>query len=572
MAEASWRTLGGAALVLLASGAPSQPPPVPSVTKGDEESVAVQTALQAVELGADTSPRLVKANGRPSDPRTIGVYFTVADPQLEGRTTELVVEVRFEPRVYVHSISWQERGRNRAAQPAPISEAYEVARAFAARKCEFWNDRRAVLVGAQVWAPDAEWRPIHDAEFAWEVEDGGAPCGHCRVGLNGSPLLPTLYMADLRPVLATSVLPLRALDLLPVAEAFCVASNASPALVQGVAFQPSRVLARNPAPSWGFAFWHTVGGGCLARAGCAFDATRAVLTVPEVYRDNPAILSAAEEVRNGTRTDVKQPPPPVRQVHPDDREAIAAAAEFLGLDPASLRGPVAWTASPGRNPRGLLRIDLPASDQAAGRPVTIELEAAQPYYVCRAEVPQAPGLDTVALPQGGQLWQVAWDFVQRHRQPWLQTLAGETMRLPGSVGERFWYHTTDRLVRTGTWVKVEARASPRDRPAPLYVSLYEARRAPEHGVGEMRVDLLEAVQVVRDRAQAQPGAIFLVSYGVPALSHPASPNQNPAWEIRYFVGPGGPEPIIRWAAVDATDGSLIYIDHDAPDTCFEGSI
>ena len=85
---------------------------------------------------------------------------------------------------------------------------------------------------------------------------------------------------------------------------------------------------------------------------------------------------------------------------------------------------------------------------------------------------------------------------------------------------------------------------------------------------EMRIDLLDAVETLRKEVEAQPGPIFLLDYGVPTLSHPSSPTQNPAWEVRYFVGPGGPEPIIRWGAVDATDGSIIYIDRDRPECCF----
>ncbi|MBM3501776.1 MAG: hypothetical protein FJX74_24235, partial [Armatimonadetes bacterium] len=177
----------------------SQTVPLPGAATDDEKALALRTALEAAGLPADTVPRMVKSNGRVSDPRTIGVYLTAPDAELGGRTADLIVEVRFEPRLHVHRISWHGRGGNRAVEPTPASDAYAQARAYAAQRCEFWNERHAVLVRAAVWDGDPGQRPVCDAEFTWEIESSGLASGECYVGLNGSPLLPTLYQTYMNP-------------------------------------------------------------------------------------------------------------------------------------------------------------------------------------------------------------------------------------------------------------------------------------------------------------------------------------------------------------------------------------
>jgi hypothetical protein len=204
--------------------------------------------------------------------------------------------------------------------------------------------------------------------------------------------------------------------------------------------------------------------------------------------------------------------------------------------------------------------------------VQLEVQSGAPYYVARAESPTYPGIEAKELQVAGLPWQFAWALAQRRFSPWSPAMVGEEQLTPKPWAASFWYHCPDHLVRTGTWALTEVQVHRAEGRVSWYVPRYAARRAPNRNLAEMTVDLLDAARVVRARVEAQAGAIFLLSYGVPVLSHPASPAQNPAWEIRYFVGPGGPRPIIRWAGVDATDGSLIYLDRETPYTCFEGSL
>ncbi|MBM3499333.1 MAG: hypothetical protein FJX74_11760, partial [Armatimonadetes bacterium] len=528
------------------------------VTDG-ERDLALTTALEAAGLPADTVPRMVKSNGRVSDPRTIGVYLTVPDPELDAQTSQVLVEVRLQPRVYVSSISWGGRRARRATAAAALPEAYEKARTYAAGQFPLWDDRRTVLTTRHAWDGVSAGRPGSDVVFAWQMADGGFPAGWCQVSLDGTPPLVSAYYASIAPVPAPGRPALRALSCLPVAQALCQAGGWSPAVVDEVRHEPAQPAAQGHGPHWGFSFWYTMEGYC-GLTGCSIDATTGRLVFPEMYESDPDVVGAAERTRDPLPGAAPRPGPPPR-VPRDDRQAVATAAEFLGLSADALRPRVTWAEGWGGEGKALLAVDVPATQDVPAHTVELEVQAAAPYYVSRAHSPTYPGLESRAAGLGDLPWQFAWDFSRHRFTPWSSTMAGETTRSEDPRTNRFWYHSTDHLVRTGTWALTEVRGHLAEGRGSLYVSRYEARRAPERSLAEMQVDLLDAVETVRAHVEAQPGAVFLLSYGVPVLSHPASPGQNPAWEIRYFVGPGGPEPIIRWAAVDATDGSLIYVDH-----------
>jgi hypothetical protein len=544
----------------------TQPEPAAAPVTEDDEAIATRTALRALGLPPNTLPRMAQRTAQTYDPRRISVWLTAPDPELGEQASEVVVDVSFEPRVYVQSISWSGRLARRATTAPSVSEAYQKARACAARRFELWDEKHVVLVRTRAWDGVSAGRPGgHDVEFLWEAEKDGLRVGSCWIGLSGMPPLVDMYSAFISPEVGNTPPRLPALSCLPVVEGLCRAQDTIPAVVSGVRFGAHRRARKVSGPLWGFELWHMM-DGYIARTGGGVDAESGTLAAPEEFRDHPDVVGAVEQIG-----DLPPEPQATRsaphRVERDERQAIGAATEFLGLAADTLHPQVTWIEGWGSDPKACLTVDVAAAGDVPAHSVQMEVQAGEPYYVSRGQPPVPPGLARSEARLAGQPWQFAWDFAQHHFQPWPPTVVGESWRLLDDWGERFRYHTTDHLVRTGTWALVEVRGRVTGGRAFLYVTRYEARRAPKRSLGEMKVDLLEAVKVVRTEVNAQPGAIFLCSYGVPVLSHPASPTQNPAWEIRYLVGPGGPTPIVRWAAVDATNGSVIFLDHNEPDCC-----
>jgi hypothetical protein len=302
------------------------------------------------------------------------------------------------------------------------------------------------------------------------------------------------------------------------------------------------------------------------------DAASARVLWPPKLGDDPVLLQGANQVLawepRGGHTAVPKEPLPGR----DPDRAISAAAAFLQCRPQELAvETIEWTHPPGKPPEARLEVGSPAQPGRPATEVELTVRAADGWYVSSAQAEQAPGFASgvgpLALSDA-----LARDSVGAWLGPRLPVPIIDHLTLIQDLREAgvvWWCHGTRDYLRTGSWAVCEVRPATLDGVRGYYISRYEARLAPEHAIDEMTVDLPEAVQTLRKEVESKPGATFLLDYAVPTLSHPSARNENPAWEIRYFVGPGGPEPIIRWAAVDATDGSLIYIDHDHPDTCFE---
>jgi hypothetical protein len=540
----------------------------------EEKATAIREAAEFLGLAVEELEHASLSGGSDGGPaRTIGILADVPLPVPAGGAEQVSIEVRMMPRPFVRRAQWRVPGTLRLGEGLTPSAAHNFARAYAARQFSDWDDRRSVLTRVKANATGDGGRAT--VQFHWAMADGGLSNGRCEVQITGDPPRVIAYGCDVpREFDADQVAGAALGCILPLEVLVRQQWAGLPALLSTVRFLPSLPSSPDQRSAWEVAAsgWPR---GFDAQCRTIIDAATAEVLWPRYDVDDPELAAAARRGLQWRPAPAPTAPPGPDMRQPDDDEALRVAAKFLGVAPErlGLRG-LRWEDGAAGWPRALLTAELEGDEGARPRAVELEVQGGARYCVSKAEARQPPGLWTedIDLRRDETL---ARGYAESHFPGWTDGMVAE-LRRPTHADTGFWaagdywFHGTQELVRTGSWCFVEVRHVPPDAWQPCYVSRYEARLAPEHRIDEMTVDLLEAVATLRKEVEAQPGATFLLDYGVPTLSHPASPTQNPAWEVRYFVGPGGPEPVVRWGAADATDGSIIYIDRDKPECCFPG--
>ena len=553
-------------IVMRAEG---QVPPAPLTD--EDKATAIREAARFLGLAVEELKGASVSGGSDGErARTIGILADVPLPVPAEGAEQVSIAVRMMPRPFVRRAQWRVPGTLRLGEGLTPSAAHNFARAYAARQFGDWDDGRSVLTSVKANPTGDGGRAT--VQFHWGMADGGLSNGRCDVQITGDPPRVIAYGCDMsREFDADQVAGVALGSILPLESLTRQHWPGLPALLTAVRFLRSLPSFAEQRSAWEVAA--TAGPrGFATQCRTIIDAASAEVLWPPSDVENPELAAAARRGLDWRPGPVAAAPAAPDIPQPDDEEALRVAAEFLGVAREELQvRDLRWDRGTAGWPKAVLTAEADAEPGQA-RAIELQVQAGARYYVSKAEALAPPGLRTedVDLRRDEPL---ATAYAQAHCPGWTEDMVAELRRPTDPdtgfwVGGHYWFHDTRELLRTGSWCFVEVRHVPPDAWQPCYVSRYEARLAPAHQLAEMEVDLLDAAETLRKEVEAKPGPIFLLDYGVPTLSHPSSPTQNPAWEVRYFVGPGGPEPVIRWGAVDATDGSIIYIDRDRPECCF----